>query len=89
MLKLLSAKDFDKVVSKFGMRSRDTGDHHAWLEVEGKTVVRTKRSHGNKGAPFDFVRKQLHLTSDQLRGAVDCSLDLADYIRLLRSTGKI
>lgn len=88
-MRVMPPRDFDRVVSKFGMTTRDTGDRHAWLEIEGKTIVRTKRSHGNKGAPFDFVRKQLHLSADQLRDAVDCSLELDDYIEILRAAGKL
>ena len=58
----MKPREFDKVVAKLGMDTRDTDHRHAWLVHEGVTVARTKRSHGKaKFVPEFAVRKQLHV----------------------------
>lgn len=56
----MKTHEFERIVSKFGLITRNSGDRLAWFVHEGQTVVRTKRSHGNKGAaePSDQTATQ-------------------------------
>ncbi|MFN0244423.1 MAG: hypothetical protein ACKVWV_16165 [Planctomycetota bacterium] len=69
------------------MQTRDTGDCHAWLVVDGKTVVKTKRSHGRGDVLHNKVRTQLKLNERELQEAVDCTLSRAGYVEILRAKG--
>ena len=40
----ISAREFDHLIRKFDFRTRNSGDVLAWLEVDGKVAVRTRRS---------------------------------------------
>lgn len=87
----LKARDYDKVTNKFDFRTK-TGSHHfAWLEVDGKVVVRTKRSHKSSGdLPMWYsIRQQLHLNETQLRQAISCTLTKSGYLNILREKGII
>jgi hypothetical protein len=80
----MKAHEFDKVVTKLGMETRDTTHRHAWLVHNGVTVVRTKRSHGgSKFVPEDLIRKQLHVNKDEFAGLQSCTVSKDDYIRQL------
>jgi len=80
----MKAREFDKVVTKLGMETRDTSHRHAWFVHEGITVVRTKRSHGNsKFVPERLIRKQLHVDEKQFSGLYDCTISKEDYIKIL------
>ena len=85
----LAAHDFDRVVRKFGFRTRNSRDLLAWLEVDGKIVVRTRRSRKSSGdLPMHHsIRQQLRLNDQQLREAIKCTLDRDAYLALLREKG--
>ena len=85
----LAAHEFDRLVRKFGFQIRNSGDVLAWLEVEGRIVVRTRRSRKSTGdLPMSHsIRQQLRLTDDQLREAITCTMDRNAYIALLREKG--
>jgi hypothetical protein len=83
----VKAREFDQVISKFGMETRRGRDIHAWLTHDGKVVVRTKRSGGRGDPPVDLVRNQLKLNEEQLREAVTCTLGLDGYLVILRDKG--
>ena len=87
----LTAHEFDRLIRKFGFQTRNSGDLLAWLEVDGKVVVRTRRSKKSSGdLPMQHsIRQQLRLDDDQLREAVSCTLDRDSYITLLRGKGLI
>lgn len=86
----MKAHEFDKVIQKFGFETRDTGDRHAWLKVDGKLAVRTMRSFGSGDLPCsDQIRQQLKLNVEQLRPAIRCHLTREAYIALLRQKGII
>ena len=82
----IRARDFDLLISKFGFESRDSGDLLAWLEYDGKVVVRTKRSHiRGRDLPFQHnIRQQMKLNEQELAAALRCTLDRDGYIELLR-----
>ena len=78
----LTAREFDRLVTKFGLETRQGRDLHAWLTVDNMIVVRTRRSKKSSGdlPMFHSIRQQLKLTDTQLRDAIRCTLDRASYI---------
>ena len=85
----LTASEFDRVVRKFGFDVRG-GDHiRARLYVDGKVVVRTKRSHKASGdlPSYNRIRQQLYLNEGQLRDAIACPLSRDGYLEILRGRG--
>lgn len=87
---ILKAKDFERIVRKLDLRTRNRGDRHAWFEHEGKTITRTKRSNKAGDLPFAHaIRQQLKLTEDELRDLVACPLDRDGYVTILRRQGLI
>ena len=85
----IKAAEFDRIVLKLGLRTRKSGDRLAWLEHEGRVVVRTKRSETRgQDLPFQHsIRQQLKLNQDQLNQLIACTLDRDGYIALLRDKG--
>lgn len=86
----MKVKDFEKIVVKLRMKTRDTGDRHAFFEYDGKVVTKTKRSHG-KGfdLPRDLIRQQLKVSDRELVGLIRCWFSRDDYIQLLKQKGLI
>ena len=87
----IKAHEFDLIVRKFKFTTRKSGDQLAWLEYDGKVVVRTKRSSiKGRDLPFqDAIRQQLHLNEEELRQAVSCRLGFEEYIALLKGKGRL
>lgn len=86
---MIKRAEFDLLVAKLGLVTK-SGDHlFAWLEHDGKMIVRTRRSHQKSGdLPMQHsIRQQLKLNEDQLRDAIRCTLDRDAYIEILRSKG--
>ena len=85
----LTAHEFDRLVSKFGFETRNSKDLLAWLEIDGKVVVRTRRSNKSSGdlPRHHSIRQQMRLNDDQLREAVKCTLDRDAYVAILREKG--
>ena len=85
----ISAREFDRLVRKFDFQTRNSGDLLAWLEVDGKTVVRTRRSKKASGdLPMQHsIRQQMKLSADQLREAIRCKLGRDGYLSILREKG--
>jgi hypothetical protein len=79
----MKAHEFEKIVNKLNLKVRNSGDRLAWFEYEGKTVVRTKRSHGKKEAPEHLIRQQLKVNEKQLAGLISCTVSKDDYIDIL------
>ncbi len=86
----IKAKEFDRLVEKFDLRTRDSADLLAWFAHEGKVVVRTRRSKGSGDLPMQHsIRQQLHLTESEMRRAIDCTMTRNDCVALLSSKGYI
>jgi hypothetical protein len=58
-------------------------------EFEGKVIVRTRRSHGNKDLPGHLIRQQLKLNEKQLGDLISCSVSMDNYVTILRAKGLI
>lgn len=85
----MKTHEFETIVKKLGLKVRNSGDRLAWFEYDGKTVVRTKRSHGNKEQPVNMIRQQLKVNEAQLAGLIKCNVTLEDYVRILKAKGVI
>ena len=86
----MKVHEFEKIVTKLGMETRNSSDRLAWLVHNGVTVVRTRRSHGNsKYIPEHLIRQQLKVNESQFSGLISCSVSKDDYIRILTEKGVI
>jgi hypothetical protein len=84
----IKAHEFDRVVSKFKFKTRDTGDLLAWFEYKGKIIIRTKRSKGSGELPMQHsIRQQMKLNETQLREAIKCTINRQDYVKILQEKG--
>ena len=85
----MKTREFEVLVNKLQLRTRDTGDRHAFFEYEGKIITKTKRSHGKVEMPDFWFRKQLKVNEDQLAKLLECTLSRSDYIGILKGKGLI
>jgi hypothetical protein len=84
----IKAHEFDRIISKFDFKTRNSGDLLAWFEVDGKLVTRTRRSRKSGDLPMQHsIRQQLKLNEEQLREAIDCTLTRDGYIEILKAKG--
>jgi hypothetical protein len=81
----MKTHEFEKIVNKLKLKTRDSGDRLAWFYYNGQKILRTKRSHGNKEQPGDKIRQQLKVNEQQLAGLIDCSVSFADYVEILKA----
>ena len=82
----INSHQFDHLVKKFGLVTRNSGDLLAWFEFEGKKITRTRRSKGSGDVPMQHsIRQQLKLNEGQFREAIGCRLTRDDYIEILRA----
>jgi hypothetical protein len=86
----LKTHDFERIVKKLGLKTRNSGDRLAWFEYEGKVITRTRRSNQMGDLPFSHaIRQQLKLNEDQMRDLLACPFGLPEYVEHLRSKGLI
>jgi hypothetical protein len=86
----MKVHEFERIVNKLGMETRNSYDRLAWLVHNGVTVVRTRRSHGKgKFVPADKIRQQLKVNEEQFAGLISCSISKQDYIKILAEKGII
>ena len=84
----IKAREFDALVRKFQMQTRDGRDLHAWFEFEGKVITRTRRSKGSGDLPMQHsIRQQLKVNETQMRELIRCTLGRDDYLEILRNRG--
>ena len=84
----MNAHEFDRIIGKLEMATRQGRDLLAWFEYDGKVITRTKRSKGSGDVPMQHsIRQQLKLNEDQLREAIGCSLTRDGYVEILREKG--
>ena len=84
----IKAHEFDHLVAKLQLRTRDSRDLLAWFEVNGKIITRTRRSKGSGDLPMQHsIRQQLKLNEQQMNKALVCTLTRDDYIDILRNKG--
>ncbi len=88
----ISGKDIDRAWKKLGMEIKDTGDRHALFKVDGRLILRTKRSFGAGdigGQIPHFIRQQMKLDNTQFQNLLNCPLDRPGYIEILKDKGLI
>lgn len=84
----IKAKEFDALAGKLGLVTRNSADLLAWFELDGKVITRTRRSKGSGDLPMQHsIRQQLKLNEQQLAGVINCTIDRAGYVRILREKG--
>ena len=84
----IKAHQFEHIVSKFQMTSRNAGDRLVWFEYEGKIITRSRRSNKSGDLPFQkSMPKQLGLTPNEFRRATASKLSRDEYIEILRRKG--
>jgi hypothetical protein len=81
----MKTHEFERIVQKLGLITRNSADRLAWFEYKGQKVVKTRRSHGNKEQPGDKIRQQLKVNEEQLAGLISCTVSLEDYIGILKA----
>ena len=89
----LKESQVDKMWNKLGFTVTHASDHvRAVLEVDGRVIARTKRSHGRgklDGRVPELIRQQMRLSSPQFKLAVDCPLQRDQYLIILRDKGEL
>ena len=85
----MTDREFDHIVAKFGMTTRQGRHVRADFFYQGRRIRTTYRSQGRKDNPLYLIAQQLSLTPAQLRAAVRCTLTLDDYIEILKDKGAI
>lgn len=85
----MKVHQFERLVGKLGLETRNARDRLAWFEHEGKIITRTKRSHGTGDLPQHLIRQQLKLNEKEMRGVLNCSLYRNDYVAILKRKGHI
>lgn len=81
----LKAHEFERIVKKLKLETRNSGDRLAWFVYKDRKVLFTKRSNRAGDLPFgDKIRTQLRLSEPQFHDLKRCTLDLDGYIAILR-----
>lgn len=81
----IKKSDFDHLIAKYQFETRQSDHLFAWLVVDNKVVVRTRRSNGKGDLPaIPLIRRQLHLRPDEFTDAISCRLSREGYVALLR-----
>lgn len=83
---MIKRADFDTIVSKLELKTKQGSHLHAWFEHEGRLITRTRRSEKRGDLPMQHsIRQQLKLTEDELAGILGCTLGRPEYVEILRS----
>jgi hypothetical protein len=87
----IKAREFEIVVNKLGLITRNSGDRLAWFEYEGKKILCTRRSYKKgKDLPFQHsIRQQLRLNENELRQVIGCQISRDEYVAILKNKGLI
>lgn len=86
----MKVREFETIVKKLHMETKNTKHRHAYFVHNGIHVVKTMRSHGDsKFIPEHKIRKQLCVNQEQFAGLYSCSVSEEMYIRILRDKGII
>jgi hypothetical protein len=85
----MKAHEFETIVNKLHMETKNTKHRHAYFVHNGVHVVKTMRSHGDsKYIPEHKIRKQLGV-KEQFVGLYSCSVTKEMYIKILTDKGII
>ena len=87
----LTTQEFDRIIGKLQMVSRQGKHKFVWLVHDGKKILWTERSQGRGdiGRVEHAIRKQLKVSSAQLRDLANCPMTRDTYIAHLKSIGLI
>ncbi|HET7224472.1 MAG TPA: hypothetical protein VFK69_02065 [Candidatus Eisenbacteria bacterium] len=83
---MIKRHEFDLIVRKLELKTRQGAHLFAWFEHDGKTITRTRRSEQQGDLPMQHsIRQQLKLTEDQLSGLLACHIGRDQYVEILRA----
>jgi len=85
----MKVHEFEILVKKLQLQTRNSYDRLAWFEHEGKVITRTRRSHGHGDLPEHLIRQQLKVNQKEFSGLIKCTLYRDDYVRILTEKGLI
>ena len=87
----IKAREFEIIVNKLELVTRNSGDRLAWFEYEGRKILHTLRSHKKgKDLPFQHsIRQQLKLNENELRQIISCQISRSEYVGILKNKGLI
>ena len=54
----IKADEFERIVQKLDLKTRESGDRLAWFEHDGRVIVRTRRSKKRGDLPFQHSIRQ-------------------------------
>ena len=81
----LKVREFERLVKKLRLKTREGRDRLAWFEYEGKVITRTRRSRGSGDLPHSHaIRQQLKLNEDELNAILACTVSHDEYVEILR-----
>jgi hypothetical protein len=86
----VKAPEVDRMWIKLGFDIENKDDVWAYKRVDGKLVVRTRRSHGRQkmtGQIPNMIRQQMRLNQKQFKDAINCPLTREDYDKILKEKG--
>ncbi|MFH0774078.1 MAG: hypothetical protein V2A53_01090 [bacterium] len=86
----MSVKEILKVFEKLEMEIREGRDTIAKFRYKDRVITRTKVPHKRgelRGKLPYFIRQQLRVNEEQIRGLIDCTLYRKDYERILKEKG--
>ena len=83
----MKVHEFEILVNKLQLKTRNSYDRLAWFEYEGKTITRTRRSHGSGDLPEHLIRQQLKLNQSDFHDLISCKLHRDDYVKILQLKG--
>lgn len=87
---MIKRAEFDILVRKLELKTKQSSHLHAWFEFEGRVITRTRRSEKRGDLPMQHsIRQQLKLSDDELAGVIGCTMGKAEYVTLLRSKNLI
>lgn len=83
----LTTREFDTVIAKLKMVVREGKHRQAWFEHEGKKILWTERSHGRGelGSVEHVIRRQLRVSSAQMRDLANCPMTRDAYVAHLKA----
>lgn len=88
----MKKKEIESIFKKLDLKVRSTGHNYGWLIFEGKKILRVHYSHGKGDVSEKIaskIRGQLKLSQKDLQNLLDCPLNYAGYIEILKRKGLI
>jgi len=81
----LKVEEVKRVYRKLGIDTEQSHHKMAYFKYNGKTVIKTRLSHGSGDAKAtNQIRQDFKLNEEKFRDLINCPLSKEDYIAILR-----